>query len=126
MALYHADARFKDVYPLEERIAMRKRLQSKYPDKIPAVIERAESARKTLPTLPKCKHLLSKTMTVGQLLFFLHKSLKLDHKASLMLFVNDMLPPTAEFVMHLARDNADPEDGILYIVYNTEDAYGFQ
>eukprot|EP01130_Rhizamoeba_saxonica_P001618 TRINITY_DN114_c0_g1_i1.p1 TRINITY_DN114_c0_g1~~TRINITY_DN114_c0_g1_i1.p1 ORF type:complete len:116 (-),score=18.93 TRINITY_DN114_c0_g1_i1:51-398(-) len=114
---------FKAEFSLDKRIEVSGKIRSKYPDRVPVIVERAAGA--DLPQIEKRKFLVPKDINVGGFGFEIRKHLPtLDPKKSIFLFVNDdTLPPTAAY-MHQIYERYHDEDGFLYIQYKDESVFG--
>lgn len=89
---------------LEKKAAEAKRILTKYPDRIPVIVERA--ARSSLPEIDKKKFLVPGSMLCGEFKYIIHKHLTqqlagtsdaLSAEQTLYLFVRNTPPRTGTF-----------------------------
>ena len=114
---------FKEVQSFEERKNEATRVRSKYPNRIPVIVERAETANE-IEIIDKKKYLVPTDLTMGQFIYVIRKRLKtMSAEKALFVFVGDIMPPTGENMAVLYKNNQD-EDGFLYITYSGENTFG--
>ncbi len=116
---------FKRTAALDQRRTISERIRTKYPDRVPMIIERVPGAASlNTPKGEKSKFLVSAESPVAHVLVELRKQLRLKPEQSLFLFVgNGVLPPTAALVSHIYERFKD-EDGFLYLAYASENTFG--
>eukprot|EP01087_Luapelamoeba_hula_P014073 TRINITY_DN4064_c0_g1_i1.p2 TRINITY_DN4064_c0_g1~~TRINITY_DN4064_c0_g1_i1.p2 ORF type:complete len:138 (-),score=30.37 TRINITY_DN4064_c0_g1_i1:94-456(-) len=112
---------FKEEHTPEKRREVAERIRAKYPDRIPVIVEKAPKS--DAPEIDKKKFLVPADITVGKFVFEIRKQLKLSPEKAIFLFINNVLPPTAELMSHLYAKFKDP-DGFLYITYSGENTFG--
>nr|ABK23434.1 unknown [Picea sitchensis]ABK25724.1 unknown [Picea sitchensis] len=112
---------FKKEHPLERRQAEAGRIRDKYPDRIPAIVEKAEKS--DIPDIDKKKYLVPADLTVGQFVYVIRKRIKLSAEKAIFIFVNNVLPPTAALMSSVYEEHKD-EDGFLYFTYSGENTFG--
>jgi len=112
---------FKVDHPLEKRREVADRIKSKYPDRIPVIVEKAPKS--DAPDIDKKKYLVPGDITVGKFVYEIRKHMKLSPEKAIFLFVNNTLPPTAALMSSIYERNRD-EDGFLYITYSGENTFG--
>jgi len=112
---------FKTQHSFEKRKSEAARIRVKYPDRIPVISERA--ANSDIPDIDKKKYLVPADLTVGQFVYVIRKRIKLPSEKAIFIFVNNTLPPTAELMSHLYKEQAD-SDGFLYVTYSGESTFG--
>ena len=129
----------------EKRAAEAKRILTKYPDRIPVIVEK--SVRSTLPEIDKKKFLVPGSMLCGEFKYIIHKHLQsqlssgaefLSAEQTLYLFVKNTPPRTgmSTFIIilryciligalmsELYEAFKDP-DGFLYMTYSAENTLG--
>lgn len=116
-------ARYKDSTPFEQRRLSSTQIRSKFPDRIPVIVERNPKSS-GVPELDKNKYLAPNDMTVGQFLNVIRRRIKLDSSQALYLFVQDnILPPTSSPISVLYKELRD-EDGFLYMLVSSESTFG--
>ncbi|KAH7573319.1 hypothetical protein JRO89_XS03G0116300 [Xanthoceras sorbifolium] len=83
---------FKGEFSFDERLEESKSIISKYPDRVPVIIERY--ARTDLPDMEKTKYLVPRDMSMGQFIHILSSRLHLAPGKALFVLVKSTLPPT--------------------------------
>ena len=111
---------FKDKHSLENRTREASKIRSKYPDRIPVIVE--PSAKCTF-VIERRKYLIPNDLTVGQLSYVIRKRINMEADQALYFFVNNTIPPTGGLVSQLYHEHKD-EDGFLYIIFNGESTFG--
>jgi GABA(A) receptor-associated protein len=91
------------LYSPEKRSAEAKRILTKYPDRIPVIVEK--SARSTLPEIDKKKFLVPGSMLCGEFKYIIHKHLQSQLSAG-----SDAL--SAEQTLYLFVRNTPPRTGM--------------
>ncbi|KAL6048776.1 ubiquitin-like protein atg8 [Balamuthia mandrillaris] len=112
---------FKEEHPLDKRREVAERIRAKYPDRIPVIVEKAPKS--DAPDIDKKKFLVPSDITVGKFVYEIRKHMKLSPEKAIFLFVNNVLPPTAELMSNIYAKYKD-EDGFLYITYSGENTFG--
>ena len=114
---------FKDAQTFESRKNEANRVRTKYPNRIPVIVERAENCNE-IEIIDKKKYLVPTDLTMGQFIYVIRKRLKtITAEKALFVFVGDIMPPTGENMAVLYENNKD-EDGFLYITYSGENTFG--
>ncbi|XP_057518923.1 autophagy-related protein 8f-like [Amaranthus tricolor] len=113
---------FKEENSLEQRRAEAARIREKYPDRIPVIVEKAESS--DIPSIDKKKYLVPADLTVGQFVYVIRKRIKLSPEKAIFIFVDNVLPSTGSIVSAVYEEKKD-EDGFLYVTYSGENTFGF-
>ncbi len=85
------------------------------------IVEKAPKS--DAPDIDKKKFLVPSDITVGKFVYEIRKHMKLSPEKAIFLFVNNVLPPTAELMSHIYAKYKD-EDGFLYITYSGENTFG--
>ena len=88
----------------EKRAAEAKRILTKYPDRIPVIVEKA--ARSTLPEIDKKKFLVPGSMLCGEFKYIIHKHLTQQLAGSAEAL-------SAEQTLYLFVRNTPPRTGML-------------
>lgn len=99
------------------------RIMSKYPDKIPVIVEKAQKTRDTLPELKKNKYVVPRDLTMGQMIYLIRRYLTLPPEEALFLFVSNTLVPSTERIVDV-WGRYRSEDGALHVLYSGESAFG--
>ena len=112
---------FRSQYPYEKRLEESTKIRSRYPDRIPVIVE--NDIKCDLASIDKKKFLVPGELTIGQFVYIVRKRIKLKPEQALFLFVGNTIPPTASLIS-VIYDNHKNEDGFLYITYAGENAFG--
>ncbi|RXH80060.1 hypothetical protein DVH24_041207 [Malus domestica] len=125
---------FKQEFSFDERVEESKHIISKYPDRVPVILERY--SRTDLPEMEKKKRITSnpcflvssrflvpRDMSVGQFIHILSSRLHLTPGKALFVFVKNTLPQTASR-MDSIYETYKEDDGFLYMCYSSEKTFG--
>eukprot|EP00262_Sarcandra_glabra_P010120 TRINITY_DN25024_c0_g1_i1.p1 TRINITY_DN25024_c0_g1~~TRINITY_DN25024_c0_g1_i1.p1 ORF type:complete len:119 (+),score=15.97 TRINITY_DN25024_c0_g1_i1:74-430(+) len=112
---------FKEEFSFAERSDESKDIVSKYPDRVPVVVERF--SKTDLPEMEKKKYLVPRDMSVGQFIHIISSRLHLSPGKALFVFVKNTLPQTTS-VMDTVYESFKDEDGFLYMCYSSEKTFG--
>lgn len=113
---------FKMQNSYEKRKDESTRLKTKFPDKIPVILEKAESS--LLPNIDKQKFLMQKDVTIGQFLYIIRSNIKLDASEAIFLIINNNTVPATSSTIGEVYNNHGDKDGFLYISYSAQQTYG--
>ncbi|MCJ7637302.1 MAG: hypothetical protein MUO21_07415 [Nitrososphaeraceae archaeon] len=113
---------FKMLHSFEKRKAESERINEKYPDKIPLILERSDASH--LPKIEKTKYLMQKDVTIGQFMFIVRKQIKINETESIFLLVNNHLVPATGATMGEVYEKHADKDGFLYITYSSQQTFG--
>ncbi|XP_074375432.1 autophagy-related protein 8d-like [Apium graveolens] len=97
------------------------RIREKYPGRITVFVERA--AKTDIPDIDKKKFSVPGDTTVGQFVHIIRKKIKLSPDKAIFIFVKNILPSTAALMSAIYEEHK-AEDGILYMTYSGENAFG--
>ena len=117
--LFSNDNKFKKQYPLTQRQQESKRILSKYPDRVPIIVEKIDNA----PDIDKRKYLVPHDFTMGQFLYVIRKRIKMESYEALFVYIDNKLVPTAHLISNVYNNNKD-RDGFLYVSYGVENTFG--
>ena len=128
MTIY-AQGSFKHENPNAlKRRAESDKIRTKYPDRIPIILEQAASTDFPLSDNMRRKFLVPGELTVGQFLYTVRKRLQLASSVSVFLSTTTaertVMHPTARLLGQVDAENRDAEDGFLYMVYCGENTFG--
>ena len=119
--IFNSDNTSKNaLYTKEEAI----RVRTKYPDRIPVIVNRSKSAGSDVPFIDKHKFLVPADLTMGQLQYVIRKRLTLTPDKALFLFVNNVATPTSSLVSTIYEEYKDPDTQFLYVTYAMENTFG--
>jgi len=115
---------FKDnstsLYTREEAM----RVRAKYPDRIPVIVNRSNSASVDVPYIDKHKFLVPADLTMGQFQYVIRKRLTLSADKALFLFINDSVTTTNSLVSSIYEQYHDKDTMFLYVTYSMENTFG--
>ncbi|CAN1258851.1 Autophagy-related protein 8f [Linum perenne] len=115
---------FRQEHDHEKRKAEAARIRDKYPDRIPVIVEKAESSE--IPNIDKKnRYLVPADLTVGQFVYVIRKRIKLSAEKAIFIFVDNVLPPTGAIMSAVYEEKKD-EDGFLYVTYSGENTFGME
>ena len=103
------------------RLNESKRIMSKYPDRIPVIVNKSD--RSNIRDIDKKKYLVPRDMYIGQFTYIIRKNLKLDQSEALFVTINNNLIPTNS-LMDVIYKKDHNDDGFLYVVYSSENTFG--
>jgi GABA(A) receptor-associated protein len=114
-------SRFQTAHPFEKRKEEARRIRSKYPNRIPVIVEKAKNSQ--IPDIDKCKYLVPDDLTIGQFVYVVRKRIKLTPEQAIFIFVDNTLPPTSSLMSQLYKEHKN-EDGFVYVLYSGESTFG--
>ena len=109
---------------LTQRFEESKRILTKYPDRIPVILEKNKYNERQSPNLDRYKYLIDKDNTLSVLLYHIRKRIKLDKSEAIYLFVNGTVYSPSILMGELYEKEKDKEDNFLYLTYSTENTFG--
>lgn len=120
------DIRFKDQFTFEQMKNEATRIRSKYPDRVPIIVERANGA--DVPLIDKKKYLVPGDLSVAQFIFVIRRRIKLRQDQALFLFIEDkdgkyILAPANLLVSQVYKEYTDTS-GFLFFCYSSESTFG--
>ena len=111
---------FKDL-PFETRLKEAKKILTKFPDRIPIIVEKQASS--DIDDIDKKKFLVPTDLTVGQFVYVIRKRIKLEPEKAVFIFINNTLPPTAALMSQVYSEQKS-SDLFLYVTYSGENTFG--
>ena len=116
---------FKDEIPFAMRKEEASRILSKYPNRIPIIIERSDECSDDIPVVDKKKYLVPNDITTGQFTYIIRKRIELEPEKAIFLFAGDdyTIPPSSSLISEIYNNYKD-EDGFLYFTYSGENTFG--
>ena len=114
---------YKNRVPLKDRINEGNKLKERYPDKTSIICERAPS-EKRLQVLDKNKFLVPNDLTLGQFKYVIRKRMKLDSSVAIFFLYHDNSIPLDTMIMSQVYEDKKDEDGLVYLLYSSENTYG--
>jgi len=113
--------RFREENNLEQRKSEAEKIRTKYPDRIPVVVERVPNSQ--IPEIDKRKFLVPNDISVAQFMWIIRKRIQLPSEKAIFLFVNKTIPQSSSTMGQIYTSFKD-EDGFLYIAYSGENTFG--
>ena len=111
-----------------KRRAESDKIRTKYPDRLPIILEQASSKDFPLSNDMKRKFLVPGELTVGQFLYTVRKRLKLNAATAVFLSTSKgkrtVMHPTSRLLGQIDDEYRNDEDGFLYMVYCGENTFG--
>ena len=108
-------------FTLAERKEESSRVKSKYPDRVPVIVEKARES--DVPNIDKTKYLVPADLTMGQFMYVIRKRIKLAPDVGLYFFVGNNISSSATLLGEVYENKKD-KDGFLYVCYSGENTYG--
>ncbi|XP_037550904.1 gamma-aminobutyric acid receptor-associated protein-like 2 [Nematolebias whitei] len=112
---------FKEDHSLEHRCIESAKIHSKYPDRVPVIVEKVSGSQ--IVDIDKRKYLVPSDITVAQFMWIIRKRIKLPSENAIFLFV-DKTVPQSSITMGQLYDKEKDEDGFLYMAYSGENTFG--
>jgi len=112
---------FKLNHTFEERCKESTKIITKYPERIPVIVEKQETS--DVVDLDKNKYLVPWDLTVGQFVYVIRKRMKLPPEKAIFIFVNNQIPMQSMCMSNVYDEEKD-RDGFLYIKYAGENTFG--
>jgi hypothetical protein len=103
-----------------DRLSLSERLLKKYPDKVPVIIDISKTYNLELKIK---KYIVSKDDTLAQFIMKLRENMKIKPEQGIFLFINKKLVPVS-MKMEIIYNSMKSDDGLLYIMVCTENAFG--
>ena len=127
MPVYLAGS-FQQEFALEKRSTEATRIRTKYPDRIPIILEQSVDANPhhfPRDKDMKRKFLVPGELTVGQFIYVIRKRLTLSPEVGLFIYMNgDTMVPTSQLMAEVDAQHQNTEDHFLYITYTGENTFG--
>ena len=108
--------------PLTERKKDVVNMLTKFPGKIPLILEKYSSSQTVV--MDKEKYLVPGEITVGELLYMFRKRIKLEATQALFVFFNMDMASTSMTMQQVYDRYKNKEDGMLYATYSGENTFG--
>lgn len=112
---------FQEDHTLEHRITEAQKIRTRYPDRIPVIVERADNSE--IEMIDKRKYLVPNDITVAQFMWIIRKRIDLAPEKAIFLFV-DKIVPQSSWTMGELYNQYRNKDGFLYIAYSGESTFG--
>lgn len=114
---------FKQRRSFEERKREVDKISSKFPGKIPVVVERYQREM-SLPAMDKSKFLVPQDLTMMDFAVIIKNRLQVPtYRAFYFIVNNQSMPSTSRTIAEIYREQRD-EDGFLYMTYASQEMFG--
>ena len=114
---------FKERRSLAERKADVESIKSKFPNKVPIIVERYKN-EKNLPVIDKVKFLVPRELTTAQLSTIVRNRLSLGSTESFFLFTASGTMPSLSITVADLHEQTRDTDGFLYLTYTSQEVFG--
>lgn len=114
-------ARASNILLLDKRIKESARMRSKFPDRIPVILEK--DPKSNVKEIDKKKFLIPEDLTISQFMFVVRRRMEIDEKTAIFLFIDNTIAPSGQSLKTLYKSHKD-DDGFMYITYSSENAFG--
>lgn len=115
---------FKNNFTFSDRYNEAYRIKLKYPDRIPIICEKNRKCRNT-PDLDKKKYLVPHDLTLGQFLHVIRRRISINANLALFLMINGKIYSSSTMISNI-YDSEKDKDGFLYILYTSENTFGYK
>ena len=115
--------KYKSELTLENRIDEVNKILSKWPGRIPIILEKSRNSQ--LDDMPKSKFLCPPEYTVQQFLGCIRKKIKMRRDTALFIFINGKELVTGDSSIIAIYEEKKDEDGFLYMIYSDQDVMGY-
>ena len=115
---------FKKTHFLESRLKESSKIISKYPDRVPVIVQKSKNANDATPTIDKVKFLVPKDFSFSQFMVTIRDRIKLNQDQALFCFYDNNTFPNAAELMGVIYDRMKDEDGFLHLSYISESTFG--
>lgn len=115
--------KFKTNYAFERREQESSKILTKYPDKIPVIVQRSERC-KSIEDISKNKFLVPGDLTLAQFVYVIKKRISVGPEQSIYIFLNDKTLAAATYSLSQLYNEFRDEDGFLYLDYAGENTFG--
>ena len=120
---------FRDQFTLDERISESNRIKSKYPDRVPVILE---CSKELDAVITKKKYLVPKDISISSLPCILrNRSSKINSSKAIILFIDDKMPKSTSLMGEIYDDYLNSKirkkeriDEFLYIHATYESTFG--
>jgi len=107
---------------LEERILYSSTLKTKYPGRIPVIIEKCKHDKSEF-VIDRPKYLIPVELSMSEFISLIRKRIKIDSHKAIFIFIDNLLLPMTQVMGEIYNLHKDP-DGFLYVTYRLENTFG--
>jgi GABA(A) receptor-associated protein len=112
---------FQTVHDFQKRKDESSRIRTKYPNRIPVIVERSKNS--DIPDIDKHKFLVPADLSVAQFVYIIRKRINLTPEKAIFIFINNQLPATSSIMSQLYSQHKH-DDGFIYFLYSGESSFG--
>lgn len=112
---------FKQANPFEQRKAESVRINDKYKNRIPIIVELHNDIQEI--KLDKVKYLVPHDLTVDQFMYVIRKRTQIKSEQALFVFFSNTLPHSTD-TMGSVYERSKDRDGFLYALVSLESVFG--
>jgi GABA(A) receptor-associated protein len=116
-----SQSRYKREKTLEQRKEESSTILRKYNGHVPVIVDK--DPRCQLPDIERQKFLVPSDLTVGHFYFVVRRRINLPPQEAIFIFVSRKMPSANQTMGQLYSEYHD-EDGFMYCVYGSDQAYG--
>ena len=107
----------------EERKKETTEILTKYPDRIPCILEKSEVNTTELPDIDKSKFLVPGDLRMSQFLFVIRKRINIRPEQAIFIFCNGQLLLNHSELSEIYNKHKS-DDNYLYLQYSGESTFG--
>lgn len=112
---------FKKSKSINERIDESTGAMTKYPDRVPVIVEKTKESN--APLLKRFKFLVDKDATLGKFMHEIRCRMNIAPEHALFFHINGKMCPSTFGMGYIYSINRDA-DGFLYVTYSLENVFG--
>lgn len=112
---------YQELNNFENRVKESRRINVKYPDRIPCIIQKEPNS--TLSSIKNIKYLVPYDSKIMDIMIVIRKHLRLDHYQALFFTVNKNVLAGSTTLGSIYETNKE-KDGFLYFYYTEEKTFG--
>ena len=113
--------KFKEDFSENERLLESKKILSKYPNRVPIIVEKHDSCE--FGDIKKKKYLVPRDMYMKEFAFVIRKKVSLSSGQSMFIMSNNRVLPSMNRMGEIYETSCDT-DGFLYMNYSSEHTFG--
>lgn len=107
----------------EERTKETSEILTKYPDRIPCILEKSNINTNELPNIDKSKFLVPGDLRMSQFMFVIRKRIDIRPEQAIFIFCNGQLLLNQSELSEIYKKHKN-DDNYLYLEYSGESTFG--